>query len=161
MRIFTGSPPSVWDYASQPMAAGSNVRDVAPPRAEPDGGGGGWAWLVTARDAVEAELIRGLLEADGIAAVLDARDPSPGAWMFLSGDPNAPVRVLVPRALLDDARLSLLEASAAAPPTPPAAAATARRSTAWAIAITVVVVVLYLAAVFRAAVAMLIRDILP
>ena len=83
----------------------------APPGATDAGGGGGWAWLVTARNIFEAHMIRGLLEVQGIVpVVLDTRDPSPGAWMFLAGNVNALVRILVPASLLDAARLALLEA---------------------------------------------------
>jgi hypothetical protein len=92
-------------------SAGTSVARPAPPRAPtPGGGGGGWAWLVTARDGVEAELIRGMLEAEGVPCVLDRRDPSPLAWMHLSGNPFRPVPVYVPRGLLEGARLRLLEA---------------------------------------------------
>lgn len=74
------------------------------------GGGGGWALLLTAGGLIEAQLVRGLLEASGVVPVhLDAHDPSPGAWLFLSGNVNAPVRVFVPRSQLDQARLALLE----------------------------------------------------
>jgi hypothetical protein len=87
------------------------VIDHAPPEPPADsGGGGGWAWLLTAKGIIEAELVRGVLETAGIVPVaLDSRDQSPGAWMFLSGNVNALVRVFVPVSLLDAARLTLLE----------------------------------------------------
>lgn len=84
-----------------------------------DGGGSRWAWLVTAGGTIEAELIRGRLESAGVPVVLDRRDPSPGAWLYLSGNVNAPIQVLVPRGLLDAARLELLEAGFEAPPAEP------------------------------------------
>ena len=92
------------------MASRTGVLDPAPPRAASgDGGGGRWAWLVTAVDAVEAEIIRGLLEASGVPVALDWRDPSPFAWMHLSGNLHRPVPVYVPASMVDVARLQLLE----------------------------------------------------
>lgn len=83
-----------------------------PPPAEAGdgGGGGGWAFLMTATGVIEAELVRGYLESAGVPVALDRRDPSPGAWMFLAGNPRAPVKVFVPAGRLDEARLELLEA---------------------------------------------------
>ena len=90
--------------------SGTGVLDPAPPQtAWGGGGGGGWAWLLTASDAVEAEIVRGLLEATGVPVALDWRDPSPFAWMHLSGNLLRPVPVYVPASLIDDARLQLLE----------------------------------------------------
>jgi hypothetical protein len=85
------------------------VLEPAPPHAHRGGGGGGWAWLLTARDAMEAEIVRGLLEAAGVPVALDWRDPSPFAWMHLSGNLFRPVPVYVPSSLIDAARLQLLE----------------------------------------------------
>lgn len=90
-------------------ASRTGVLEPAPPREEWGGGGGGWAWLLTARDAVEAEIVRGLLEANGVPVALDWRDPSPFAWMHLSGNLMRPVPVYVPTSLVDNARLQLLE----------------------------------------------------
>src|ERR1051326_7988270 len=84
--------------------------DPAPPRPNDGGGGGRWAWLFTAGGLVEAELARGALEHAGVPVVLDRRDPSPFAWMHLAGNMNAPVQLYVPASLLDNARLTLLEA---------------------------------------------------
>jgi hypothetical protein len=89
-------------------ASRTGLLEPAPPR-EGWGGGGGWTWLLTARDAVEAEIVRGLLEACGVPVALDWRDPSPFAWMHLSGNLMRPVPVYVPTGLLDNARLQLLE----------------------------------------------------
>jgi hypothetical protein len=91
-------------------AAGTGVLKPAPPHeAAGGGGGGGWAWLVTARDAMEAEIIRGMLETLGVPVALDWRDPSPFAWMHLSGNLFRPVPVYVPMSMIDQARLQLLE----------------------------------------------------
>jgi len=90
-------------------ASGTGVLLPTPPRGVDGGGRGGWAWLLTARDAVEAEIVRGLLEATGVPVALDWRDPSPFAWMHLSGNLHRPVPVYVPLSLVDAARLNLLE----------------------------------------------------
>lgn len=90
-------------------ASRTGVLDPAPPRPTWGGGGGGWAWLLTASDAVEAEIVRGLLEATGVPVALDWRDPSPFAWMHLSGNLHRPVPVYVPASLIDEARLQLME----------------------------------------------------
>jgi len=87
----------------------TGVLDPAPPIPTWGGGGGGWAWLLTATDAVEAEIVRGLLEATGVPVALDWRDPSPFAWMHLSGNMHRPVPVYVPASMVDAARLQLLE----------------------------------------------------
>jgi hypothetical protein len=90
-------------------AARTGVLQPAPPKESAGGGGGRWAWLLTAKDAVEAEIIRGLLEAGGVPVALDWRDPSPFAWMHLSGNLFRPVPVYVPASLIDSARLHLLD----------------------------------------------------
>jgi hypothetical protein len=96
-----------------------DVRDPAPPLAPTGGGGGGrWSRVVTAGDAIEAELIRGVLEYAGLPVVLDRRDTSPFAWMYPGGNMHAPVAVLVPSTLLEAARLALLEANLLAPDAP-------------------------------------------
>lgn len=102
-------------YANRAMSSRSQVID--PPHViNNGGGGGGWAWLVTARGIIEAQLIRGVLEDSGVSPVwLDTFDPSPGAWMFMSGNPNAPVPVFVPLSLLDAARLALMDSGLSAP----------------------------------------------
>jgi hypothetical protein len=89
--------------------ARTDVLQPSPPRELPGGGGGRWAWLLTAKDAVEAEIVRGLLEEGGVPVALDWRDPSPFAWMHLSGNLFRPVPVYVPATLIDSARLQLLE----------------------------------------------------
>lgn len=123
MRSFIAAPLlSLQGYANR-MPVSSHTIGAAPPAGGQGGsggggGGGGWAWLLTARGLVEARLIAGLLENAGIGPVhLDATDPSPSSWLFLSGNVGALVRVYVPRAQLDGARLALLEQGA--PVTPP------------------------------------------
>lgn len=96
--------------------SGTITLDPAPPELTGGGGHGRWAWLLTARGIVEAELVRGVLESVGVPVALDRRDPSPFAWMYLAGNVNAPVKVLVPASLLDAARLHLLEAGVDAEP---------------------------------------------
>ena len=137
------------------MQRGSQVIDSPPATVDHGGGGGGWAWLLTARGIIEAELVRGVLESAGVIPVaLDGRDPSPGAWMFLSGNVNALVRVFVPLAQLDSARLILLEAGfeqPEPPATPPATARTPRfHSRAIWLVITAVVIVIFLIATMHA-----------
>ena len=90
-------------------ASRTGVMDPAPPQQDDGGGDGRWAWLLTAADAVEAEIVRGLLEGSGVPVALDWRDPSPFAWMHLSGNLFRPVPVYVPAGLVDDARLYLLD----------------------------------------------------
>jgi len=96
-------------------ASRTGVLEPAPPLENLGGGGGRWAWLLTARDAVEAEIVRGLLEGAGVPVALDWRDPSPFAWMHLSGNLFRPVPVYVPASLIDSARLQLLELGLDAP----------------------------------------------
>jgi hypothetical protein len=137
------------------MHSGSRVIDSPPAATDEGGGGGGWAWLLTARGIIEAELVRGVLESAGVAPVaLDGRDPSPGAWMFLSGNVNALVRVFVPLAQLDSAKLILLEAGFEQPEPAPAPQAPARASrfhsrAIW-LAITALVIVIFLLATMHA-----------
>ena len=87
----------------------TGIIDPSPPVAAAGGGGGGWRWLLTASDAVEAEIVRGSLEASGVPVALDWRDPSPFAWMHLSGNLHRPVPVYVPTGMVDVARLQLME----------------------------------------------------
>ena len=102
---------------SEMSGSRTGVLDPAPPVPTWGGGGGGWAWLLTATDAVEAEIVRGLLEATGVPVALDWRDPSPFAWMHLSGNLHRPVPVYVPASMVDAARLQLLELGLEAPET--------------------------------------------
>jgi hypothetical protein len=137
------------------MQRGSRVIDAPPAEADRGGDGGGWAWLLTARGIIEAELVRGMLETAGIAPVaLDGRDNSPGAWMFLSGNVNALVRVFVPVSQLDSARLVLLEAGFAAPEQPAAPPAEVRAPHVtsrliWLV-VTAIVIIIFLVATMHA-----------
>lgn len=83
-----------------------------PPVAHGDdgGGGGGWALLCSVADRYEAEMIRGVLEGDGLGPVVIETVQVPGSWLLPSGHERLPQRVFVLRALLDAARLALLEA---------------------------------------------------
>jgi Putative prokaryotic signal transducing protein len=137
------------------MQRGSQVIDSPPAPVDQGGGGGGWAWLLTARGIIEAELVRGVLESAGVIPVaLDGRDPSPGAWMFLSGNVNALVRVFVPASQLDSARLVLLEAGfeqpAPPPPAPPPARAHRLSGRLIWLVITAVVIAIFLVATMHA-----------
>ena len=137
------------------MRSGSQTIGVAPPSlVNEGGGGGGWAWLLTARGIIEAELVRGVLESEGIVpVVLDSRDPSPGAWLFLAGNVNALVRVLVPASLLDAARLSLLEAGLDVPESAPPQQPEGRAARGWVWWVTVVLIVtVFIIATWRASV---------
>lgn len=125
------------------VGQGSEVIDRLPPGIVSDGGGGGgWAWLVTTQGVIEAELVKGLLEAAGIVPVaLDTRDPSAGAWLFPFGDTNALVRVYVPRSLLEAARLALLETGYTLPEVPGPRVAPARGPWFWVTALVLVAAV--------------------
>lgn len=83
-----------------------------PPLDAPGGGGGGdgWALLATVGDRYEAEMIRGVLETDGIGPIVIQAVPVPGSWLLPAGHERIPQRVFVPRAVLEAARLALLEA---------------------------------------------------
>jgi hypothetical protein len=116
---------------SDVAVARTGVLQPAPPRERAGGGGGRWAWLLTARDAVEAEIVRGLLEAAGVPVALDWRDPSPFAWMHLSGNLFRPVPVYVPASLIDSARLQLLELGLESTEEPAEPASDAGDSLAW------------------------------
>lgn len=88
------------------------LSDEAPPPQTNDpgeggGGGGEWALLTVAPNQVLAHLIRGCLAQEGIDAVLDDHNLSPGAWLHPFGDPLSPVRILVRRADLTAASLTL------------------------------------------------------
>lgn len=71
---------------------------------------GTWTLLTTADGKVHAHLLCGRLRQDGIDAVLDDSNPSPGAWLMPFGDPSAPVRVLVATHQLEWAQLILNDA---------------------------------------------------
>jgi hypothetical protein len=98
------------------------------------GGGSEWVELVIARDDIDAHLVSGLLTNAGIESmhVHDVRAP---VWLYGGADPNSPVRVMVRRPYLEDARIVLAEQALEGPayrpkssdPTP----SPARRSALW------------------------------
>ena len=85
--------------------------DAPPPPAHDSdrGGGGDWALLTVAGNAVVAHLIWGRLAAEGIDVHLDASNASPAAWLHPFGDPASPVKVFVRRSDLAAASLLLHE----------------------------------------------------
>lgn len=111
-----------------------------PLEAEKDGSGGGWEWveLVIARDDIDAHLVSGLLTNAGIESmhVHDVRAP---VWLYGGADPHSPVRVMVQRLYVDDARIVLAEQALDAEAYDPTAApapgirqdAPSRRSVLW------------------------------
>ena len=93
--------------------------DRAPPRPpdedDPGGGGGGrgWVLLCSVGDRYEAEMIRGVLEGEGLGPVVLEAVQVPGSWLLPSGHERLPQRVFVMRAVAEAARLALLEAGCA------------------------------------------------
>jgi hypothetical protein len=84
--------------------------DDIDPRGGGGGGGGGWVVLCSVGDRYEAEIIRGVLEGEGLGPVVIEPVAVPGSWLLPSGHERVPQRVIVMRALLDAAKLALLEA---------------------------------------------------
>lgn len=76
---------------------------------EGPGGGGDWTLLTTARNELLGHLVQGALAAEGIECIVEAFNPSPGAWLKPFGDPLAPVRVYVRKRDRDAASLLLHE----------------------------------------------------
>lgn len=113
----------------EPTAPFGELSHEAPPPepGEPteDGGGGDWELLTVAGNHVIAYLIRGRLAEEGIDAVLDASNGSPGAWLHPFGDMSSPVKIFVRRADLSAASLLLheVEQPSGPPPTGPGARA--------------------------------------
>src|SRR6266700_1749234 len=119
--------PSCWEPGWPPSGRGLGYAEVMagvltepgrrlsgdappPPAHDPDrGGGGDWALLTVAGNAVVAHLIWGRLAAEGIDVHLDASNPSPAAWLHPFGDPASPVKVFVRRSDLAAASLLLHE----------------------------------------------------
>jgi len=79
------------------------------------GGGSGWIQLVKAADDIEAHLLAGRLAEAGIEVQTLPDRAAPGAWLYGGSNPWAPVRVLVRRRQLDEARLVLAEISWSSP----------------------------------------------
>jgi len=78
------------------------------------GGGSGWVELVTAKDDIDAHLVSGLLTNAGIESI-HLHDVRAQTWLYGGADPNSPVRVMVRRLQLEDARLVLAEQAFEAP----------------------------------------------
>lgn len=99
----------------------SNAIDLLPPRAgtSSGGGGSGWVELVTAAHDIDAHLLTGRLSEAGIQTSTIKERGLMGAWLLCGSDPWAPVRVLVPRFQLDDARIVLAEVAWASPAVDP------------------------------------------
>ncbi|MQA99057.1 MAG: hypothetical protein GEU78_01980 [Actinobacteria bacterium] len=103
-------------------------------RKDGSGGGSGWVELVTAKDDIDAHLVSGLLTSAGIDSmhVHDVRSP---VWLYGGADPYSPVRVMVQRLYVDDARIVLaeqaLEAPAYRPRSPDPMPSPASRSALW------------------------------
>ncbi len=72
------------------------------------GGGSGWIQLVKAADDIEAHLLAGRLAEAGIEVQTLPDRAAPGAWLYGGSNPWAPVRVLVRRRQLEEARLVLV-----------------------------------------------------
>lgn len=117
----------------------------APPIDDTGGGGGGngWVLLCTVGDRYEAEMIRGVLEADALGPVVIEAVQMPGSWLLPSGHEHLPQRVYVMRAVEQAARLVLLEAGALDDHEPSGSASTderwraATRIVRWAVAVAV------------------------
>lgn len=98
------------------------------------GGGSDWVELVIARDDIDAHLVSGLLTNAGIDSmhVHDVRAP---VWLYGGADPHSPVRVMVRRLYLEDARIVLAEQALEAPAYGPKSSdpmpSPARRSVLW------------------------------
>ncbi len=94
--------------------------DLPPPPTltQIDGGDGGSAWveLLTARNDIDAQLLRGRLLESGIETKAIKDRSVPGAWLYGGSNPWAPVVVWVRRFQLDEARLALAELSYEGPP---------------------------------------------
>jgi hypothetical protein len=96
------------------MADGAKL-DQAPPAPpivdEPSGeGSGGWTRLCSVGDRYEAEMIRGVLEGENLGPVIIETIQMPGSWLLPSGHERQPQNIYVMRAVLEAAKLALLEA---------------------------------------------------
>ena len=83
--------------------------DVAGP-----GGGSDWVVLTTADNDIEAHLLEGCLNAEGIE-VRAVKDHSGPSWLLNGSDPWAPVSLWVRRHQYDDSQVVLAEVAYAAP----------------------------------------------
>ncbi len=88
------------------------IAPPAPPLERGHGGGGSdWVELFTAANEIDAHLLVGRLTEDGVATRTLVDKTTPGAWLFGSSHPWAPVTVFVRRFQLEDARIVLAEIS--------------------------------------------------
>lgn len=78
---------------------------------------------MTARDDIDAHLVSGLLTNAGIES-MHVHDARASVWLYGGADPHSPVRVMVQRLYVDDARLVLAEQALDAAPYDPTAATT-------------------------------------
>lgn len=84
----------------------------APPLERGHGGhGSDWVELFTAANEIDAHLLVGRLNEDGVATRTLVDKTTPGAWLFGGSHPWAPVTVFVRRFQLEDARIVLAEIS--------------------------------------------------
>jgi hypothetical protein len=70
--------------------------------------------LVLARDDIDAHLVSGLLTNAGIES-MHVHDVRAQVWLYGGADPHSPVRVMVKRLYLEDARIVLAEQALEAP----------------------------------------------
>jgi|GEM_PF-5138266 len=114
------------------------VKPSPPESADGAGAGGDWTLLTTAGNEVIAHLVMGRLGEEDIECVLDAFNPSPGAWLKPFGDPLAPVKLYVHKHDLARASLVLHEVDHRPPPPDQQPPLEAKRL--WWLTITLVVV---------------------
>ena len=91
--------------------------DLPPPPAlleTDDGGGSDWVQLWIAKNDIDAHLLVGRLNQEGIET-RSVKDRTSAGWMFGGSDPWAPVVIWVRRFQFQDSRIVLAELSFAAP----------------------------------------------
>jgi hypothetical protein len=108
-----------------------------PPIPEDDhrGGGSRWVELTKAHDDIDAHLLIGRLQEEGLETRTLKDRSQPGAWLYGGSNPWAPVAILVRSIDLDSARLVLaelaFEAPAAEPQRPPSPVTRRRAAMVW------------------------------
>ena len=99
----------------------ATLRDVDLPPLPPlddegeDGGGSDWLELTVARNDIDAHLLIGRLSEEGIDTRIARDRRAPGAWLYGGANPWAPVKILVKRFQMQDARFVLAEIAFSAP----------------------------------------------